>query len=33
LKAPLKEGERFAVVLRFERAGEKEVTAWVQQPR
>jgi copper(I)-binding protein len=33
LKAPLKEGDRFALRLRFERAGEREVTVWVQQPR
>lgn len=33
LKAPLKNGERFAMTLRFERAGEREVTVWVQQPR
>jgi len=33
LKAPLKEGERFPVWLRFERAGEREVTVWVQRPR
>jgi len=33
LKAPLKEGERFALRLRFEKAGEREVTVWVQQPR
>lgn len=33
LKAPLKDGDRFAVTLRFERAGEKDVSVWVQQPR
>ena len=33
LKAPLRNGERFPLVLRFERAGEREVTVWVQQPR
>jgi len=33
LKAPLKEGERFPIWLRFERAGEREVMVWVQQPR
>ena len=33
LKQPLKEGDRFPVTLRFERAGEREVTVWVQQPR
>jgi copper(I)-binding protein len=33
LKAPLKEGDRFQLRLRFEKAGEREVTVWVQQPR
>lgn len=33
LKAPLKEGERFKLWLRFERAGEREVAVWVQRPR
>jgi copper(I)-binding protein len=33
LKAPLKEGDRFPVWLRFEIAGEKEVTVWVQKPK
>ena len=33
LKAPLKNGDHFPVTLRFERAGDKEVTVWVQQPR
>lgn len=33
LKAPLKDGERFTLRLRFEKAGEREVTVWVQQPR
>ena len=33
LKAPLKNGDRIPVVLRFERAGEVAATAWVQQPR
>lgn len=33
LPAPLKEGDRFAAMLRFERAGERSVTVWVQQPR
>jgi copper(I)-binding protein len=32
LKAPLKDGERFKLWLRFERAGEREVTVWVQRP-
>lgn len=33
LKAPLKDGQRFPLRLRFERAGEHEVTVWVQTPR
>lgn len=33
LKTMLKEGDRFSLVLRFERGGEREVTVWVQQPR
>lgn len=33
LKQPLKAGERFDLTLRFERAGETTVKAWVQQPR
>lgn len=33
LKAPLVAGQRFAVTLRFARAGSKEVVAWVQTPR
>ena len=33
LKAPLKAGDRLSIWLRFERAGEREVTVWVQQPR
>lgn len=33
LKQPLKDGERFAMTLRFEKAGEREVMVWVQQPR
>lgn len=33
LKSPLVNGQRFTLVLRFEHAGEREVTAWVQQPR
>lgn len=33
LKAPLKDGERFPVTLTFERAGTREVVAWVQTPR
>lgn len=33
LKQPLKPGDRFPMTLRFEKAGEREVTVWVQQPR
>ncbi len=33
LKAALKNGDRFPMTLRFERAGEREVMVWVQQPR
>lgn len=33
LKAPLKTGDRFPLTLRFEKAGTREVTVWVQQPR
>ncbi len=33
LKRPLQEGERFPLTLRFEKAGEREVTVWVQAPR
>jgi periplasmic copper chaperone A len=33
LKAPLRVGERFPMTLRFEKAGEREVMVWVQQPR
>lgn len=33
LKAPLKDGDRFPVKLRFERAGVHEVMVWVQTPR
>ncbi len=33
LSAPLKNGDRFPMTLRFERAGEREVMVWVQQPR
>ena len=33
LKAPLVAGDRFQVTLRFERAGEREVTVNVQLPR
>jgi copper(I)-binding protein len=33
LVAPLKEGDRFPLWLRFELAGEREVSVWVQKPR
>jgi len=33
LKAPLKAGDRFPLTLRFEKAGAREVTVWVQQLR
>jgi len=33
LKQPLKDGDRFPMTLRFEKAGEREVMVWVQQPR
>jgi periplasmic copper chaperone A len=33
LKAPLKNGDRFPVRLKFERAGEREIVVHVQQPR
>jgi copper(I)-binding protein len=33
LKAPLLEGERFPMTLRFERGGQREVMVWVQRPR
>lgn len=33
LKAPLNNGDRFPLTLRFEKAGEREVMVWVQQPR
>jgi len=33
LKAPLKDGERFPVTLTFEKAGTRQVVAWVQTPR
>ena len=33
LKAPLKNGDRFPMRLRFEKAGEREVMVWVQTPR
>ncbi|MBZ8142690.1 copper-binding protein [Rubrivivax gelatinosus] len=33
LSAPLRDGERFPLTLRFEHAGTVEVTVWVQNPR
>lgn len=33
LKQPLKDGDRFRMTLRFEKAGEREVMVWVQTPR
>ncbi len=33
LKSPLRNGDRFPLTLRFEKAGEREVMVWVQQPR
>ncbi|MCU0919300.1 MAG: copper chaperone PCu(A)C [Burkholderiaceae bacterium] len=33
LKAPLQNGDRFPMTLRFAKAGEREVMVWVQQPR
>lgn len=33
LKQPLKDGGRFPMTVRFERAGERDVMVWVQQPR
>jgi periplasmic copper chaperone A len=33
LKAPLKEGDRFALTLVFKKAGEKEVMMSVQSPK
>lgn len=33
LKSPLRDGQRFSLWLRFERAGEHEVTVWVQTPK
>lgn len=33
LKAPLENGGRFPIRLRFEHSGEVEVMVWVQQPR
>lgn len=33
LKTPLKDGDRFPVTLRFERAGPVDVKVWVQTPR
>jgi len=33
LRQPLKVGDRFDLTLKFEKAGEMKVKAWVQQPR
>lgn len=33
LKQPLKDGDRFPITLRFQKAGEREVMVWVQTPR
>lgn len=33
LKTPLKDGDRFDLTLRFEKAGERTVQIWVQTPR
>jgi copper(I)-binding protein len=33
LKAPLENGGRFPIRLKFERSGEVEVMVWVQQPK
>jgi len=33
LRQPLKVGDRFDLTLKFEKAGETTVKAWVQQPR
>lgn len=33
LRQPLREGDRFALVLQFARAGTREVQVWVQTPR
>ena len=33
IKEPLKVGDRFPLVLRFERGGQAEVMVWVQQPK
>ncbi|MEY2684367.1 MAG: hypothetical protein RJA09_1511 [Pseudomonadota bacterium] len=33
LTAPLKDGERFPITLRFERAGLVEAVVWVQTPK
>ena len=33
LRQPLKDGDRFDLTLRFERAGERTVNVWVQTPR
>jgi periplasmic copper chaperone A len=33
LKTPLKDGDRFDLTLRFEKAGERTLQIWVQTPR
>jgi copper(I)-binding protein len=33
LKQPLKDGDRFEMILNFERAGTQTVKVWVQTPR
>ena len=33
LKAPMKDGDSFALTLRFEKAGERTVQVHVQTPR
>jgi len=33
LKSPLKDGDRFAMTLTFEKAGSHDVMVWVQTPR
>lgn len=33
LKWPLKDGERFDLTLKFERAGARTVPVWVRNPR
>lgn len=33
LKAPLKEGDKFPVTLKFQKAGEVKVEVWVEKPK